>query len=318
MTIGFAVTHLTKDGAAFLLAADCRYSTGRAATDTGIKTHSLDRNTGAVVAGNALSVASAVELTRGITDDHNRANPAQPINFYSTVRLFSFFLDQIEQKSPWSEGCEVALAGFLSTGNPALAKVVTGPSRRAEVHVYAPRVSGSLFLFVGKSDGKEQIFSSVGHALREGGNEWLQRAVGTIAYLCEHEGERTIGGSPAVAFCERGGILHWPFVVMGERTYLRGFDITAMSPASPPFPGDDRLHIPYDQSWHARVDQERVRSPVKRDEGFVSISWYVDDWVPAADAFNWKTEPSVLTPPPDLTSPPEIVGILRPGEPALI
>lgn len=314
MTIGFAATHLTRDSAALLLAADCRYSTASAATDTGIKTHALDRTTGAVVAGNALSVASAVELTRGIADDHNRLQPDKPINFYSTVRLFSFFLDQIEQKSPWSEGCEVVLTGFLSNGTPALAKVWTGPRRRAEVHVYAPRFTGSLFLFVGQRDGKEQIFSSVGQALQEGGQHWVQRAVGTIAYLCEHEGERTIGGAPAVAICTRNEVMHWPIVVMGNRTYLRGFDVTEMAPASPPFAGDQRLHVQYDQPWHARVDQNRIDVAVRRDEGFVSVSWYVDAWVPSSDAFNWKLEPEVFRELPDLTSPPQYVGITRPGE----
>jgi len=269
---------------------------------------------GAVVAGNALSVASAVELTRGIVDDHNRLRPESPINFYSTVRLFSFFLNRIEQQSPWSEGCEVALSGFLSNGVPALAKVCTGPSRRAEVHVYAHQAAGSLFLFVGQREGKEQIFSAVGRALEFGAGDWIQRAVGTIAYLCEHEGERTIGGAPAVAFCAREGVLQWPLVVMNERTYLRGFDISAMSPATEPYPGDERLHVHYEQSWHARVDQNRPRVPVRRDQGCASVSWFVDAWVPPEDAFNWKVEPEAFKKFPDLASAPHIVGIMRPGE----
>jgi len=314
MTIGFAATHLTQDSAALLLAADCRYSTASDTTDTAIKTYALDRTTGAVVAGNALSVASAIELTRGIADDHNRLQPDKPINFYSTVRLFSFFLDQIEQRSPWSKGCEVVLTGFLSNGTPALAKVRTWPSRRAEVHIYAPRFTGSLFLFVGQREGKEQIISSVGQALREGGQHWVRRAVGTIAYLCEHEGEPTIGGAPSVAVCSRDQPMHWPIVVMGNRTYLRGFDVTAMGPVSPPSAGDERLHVPYDQAWHASVDQNRIEAAVKPDEGFVSVSWYVDAWVPPSDAFNWKVDPEVFGVLPDLTSPPQNVGIVRPEE----
>jgi hypothetical protein len=314
MTIGFAATHLTSESAALLLAADCRYSTATAATDTGIKTHALDRTTGAVVAGNALSVASAIELTRGIAADHNHLQPDKPINFYSTVRLFSFFLDQIEQKSPWSKGCEVVLTGFLSNGTPALAKVWTGPSRRAEAHIYAPKSTGSLFLFVGQREGKEQIFSSVGQALREGGPHWVQRAVGTIAYLCEHEGERTIGGVPSVAVCSRHEPMNWPLLVMGNRTYLRGFDVTAMVPPPAPGSGDQCLHVHYDQAWHARVDQNRTDVAIKKDEGFASVSWYIDAWVPASDAFNWKVEPEALTGLPDLTSPPQYVGITRPGE----
>ena len=169
MTIGFAATTLSQTDASLLLAADCRYSTANAATDTAIKTYALDRTTGAVVAGNALSVASAVELTRGIADDHNRLSPNLPINFYSTVRLFAFFLDQIEQRSPWSEGSEVVLGGFLSNGMPALAKVYTGPSRRAEVHLYSHSHSGSLMLFVGQRDGKEQTLG-VTLGTRPGGN----------------------------------------------------------------------------------------------------------------------------------------------------
>lgn len=314
MTIGFAATHLTKDSAALLLAADCRYSVASATADTGIKTHALDRTTGAVVAGNALSVASAVELTRGIADDHNRHQPDKPINFYSTVRLFSFFLNQIEQKSPWSQGCEVVLTGFLSNGMPALAKVLTEPSRRTVTHIYAPKFAGSLFLFVGQREGKEQIFSSVGRALREGGHHWVQRAIGTIAYLCEHEGERTIGGAPSAAVGSRDEPMHWPILVMGNRTYLRGFDVTAMVPASPPVTGDDRIHVPYDQAWHASVDQDRIEVATKLDEGFLSVSKYVDDWVPSSDAFEWKVDPEALRGLPDLTSPPQYLGIVRPGE----
>jgi hypothetical protein len=311
MTIGFAFTYLTQDTAAFLLAADCRYSTPTAATDTGIKTYSLDRTTGAVVAGNALSVASAIELTRGIADDHNRLDPEKPINFYSTVRLFSFFLDKIEQKSPWSQGCEVAVAGFLTNGMPALAKVITGPTKRAEVHFYSHQFTGSLFLFVGQRDGKEQIFSSVAQALKEGGQHWMQRAIGTIAYLCEHEGERTIGGAPAVAVCTSNGVMHWPIVTIGKRRYLRGFDVTPMTLSAN---GVQSLDIRYDQAWHVEVDRERLNLPVRRDEGFASVSRYVDDWVPSHDAFNWKIEPEALKVSPDFTSVPQYIGIARAGE----
>ncbi|MBI3202062.1 MAG: hypothetical protein HYZ29_11010 [Myxococcales bacterium] len=317
MTIGFAATSLTQTGASLLLAADCRYSIASDATDTGIKTHALDRSTGAVVAGNALSVASAVELTRGIAHDHNRLKPDLPINFYSTVRLFAFFLDQIERRSPWSNGSEVVLVGFLSNGVPALAKVFTGPSRRAEVHLYSHRHSGSLMLFVGQRDGKEQIVSSVRRALQDGGPHWVERAVGAIAYLCEHEGEHAIGGAPSVAICRRGGVLHWPVVVMGDQTFLRGFDITPMAPPFAPVAGDERLHIRYDQGWHAGADQSRVPTRVRVDDGFCAVSRYVDIWSPAPDAFNWKVDPAALLEPPDLASPPHHVAITRPGEMSL-
>lgn len=315
MTIGFAATLLREDGASsFLIAADCRYSADNSFTDTGVKTHALDLTTGAVVAGNALSVASAVEMTRGIADDHNRIQPKSPINFYSTVRLFAYFLDQIEKQSPWSRGCEVALAGRLTNGMPALAKVITRPARPSEVHIYAHKAPGSLFLFVGQREGKEQIFAAVGQALKVGGDDWINRAIGTIAYLCEHEGEHTIGGAPSVALCPHQGVLHWPFVVMNNRTFLRGFDISAACPPSPHFEDDQRLHIHYEQNWHAVVDRYRNEPPVKLDGGFLSKSWLVEAWTPPADAFNWKIDPDELVSSPNLSIPPEIIGVVRPGE----
>jgi hypothetical protein len=105
--------------ASFLLTADSRYTAADATADMAIKTYSLGPRTGAVAAGSALSVGSAAELTRGIAEDHNRLKPNAPINFYSTVRLFSFFLDQAENANPLSTGSEVALAGFFSNGKPS-------------------------------------------------------------------------------------------------------------------------------------------------------------------------------------------------------
>jgi len=88
VTIGFASTYLTKDHAAFLIAADARHSFGTMNADMAIKTYSLGSRVGAVAAGSSLSALTAAELTRGIADDHDRLSPEQPIGFYSTVRLF--------------------------------------------------------------------------------------------------------------------------------------------------------------------------------------------------------------------------------------
>jgi hypothetical protein len=220
VTIGFVATHLASGQASFLPAADCRYRIGRATADMAIKTYSLGSRSGAVAAGSALSVSTAAELTRGIAEDHNRSTPDTPINFYSVVRLFSFFLNQTESANPCSEGCEVALAGFWSNGNPAIAKIGTKPSCKTEVHVYAPKQPGSLIVMVGQRDAKEQIFSAICRAFAETGSNWIERAVSTIAYLCEHEGERTIGGAPSVAVCANDGTLYWPFVELDGKTYL--------------------------------------------------------------------------------------------------
>jgi len=59
-----------------------------------------------------------------------------------------------------------------------------------------------------------------------------------------------------------------------------------------------------EQGWHAGVDKHRVPTSVRVDEGFSAVSWYVDVWTPAADAFSWKIEPATLLVSPDLASPP--------------
>lgn len=276
-----------------------------------IKTYSLGPRTGAVAAGTALSVGTAAELTRGIAEDHNRLSPNAPINFYSTVRLFSFFLNQAENANAWSQGSEVALAGFLSNGSPALAKVVTRPSHKTEVHCYAPKQAGSLIVMVGQREAKEQIFSAISRAFAEPRPHWLQPAVATVAYLCQHEGEHTIGGAPSVATCTRDGTIYWPFVVIDGKTYLRGFDVTK---SVPPSPGDDWLHLRYDEAWHSEADRERIEPMIKLDEGFFSLSRHLENWVAPAEVFDWKVDPEVLKPTPDLTLPPSVVVLVRPGE----
>jgi hypothetical protein len=276
-----------------------------------IKTYSLGPRSGAVAAGNALSVGTAAELTRSIAEDHDRLSPHASINFYSTVRLFAYFLNQAENANPWSQGSEVALAGFLSNRSPALAKIVTRPSEKTEVHCYAPKQPGSLILMVGQRDAKEQIFSAIQRAFEELGSHWIERAVGTIAYLCQHEGEHTIGGAPSVAICTRDGPMYWPFVVIDGKTYLRGFDVTK---SVPPSSGDHWLHLPYDQTWHSQADRERRQVRLEADEGFFSLSRYLDSWVVPAELFDWKVDPDVLRSTPDLTLAPAVVVIVRPAE----
>jgi len=315
MTIGFAATHLDSNGAFFLLAADSRCSTAQASADMVIKTYSLGGRTGAVAAGSALSVATAAELTRGVVDDHNRLTPTAPVNFYSTVRLFSSFLSRIERANPWSTGCEVALAGFLSNGSPALAKVSTSPHEKAIAHMYAHKQPGSLVVLVGQPGAKHQICAALEQAFGEPGPHWIQRAVATIQYLCQHEAERTIGGAPSVATCTRDGPVQWPFVVVDGKTYLRGFDVSASIPSSvTPRPDDGVLYLAYEQAWHSAADRAAREVTPKLDEGFVGMSRYVDDWVLASELFAWKVDPEAFGPTPDLTLTPAVVVIAVPGE----
>jgi hypothetical protein len=314
VTIGFATTYLENERAAFLIAADSRYSATEQTGDTAdmaIKTYALGQQTGAVASGNALSVATAADLVRGIADHHDRISQNLPINFYSTIRLFSFFLDRVECANPWSKGCEVVLAGFLANGSPAVAKIITRPNARTEVHCMAPKQRGSLILMVGQQDAKEQIASTISRAFVEGHQHWAERAAGTIWYLCRHEGTPVIGGAPSVAVCARGENLYWPFVVIEGRTFLRGFDV---SDSMPGVIAHDPLHLEYDESWHSETDQRRDNVGIRSDEGFLSLSRCVDDWVKPHELFTWKVDPDALTPPPDLGLPPAVVVIFRPGE----
>ena len=311
MTIGFAATYLADGHASFLLAADSRYSAKGMTADMAIKTYSLGLRTGAVAAGNGLSVGAAADLTRSIAEDHNRLSPRDPINFYSVVRLFSYFLNQAERANPWSRGCEVGLAGFLSNGSPVLAKVLTRPSEKTEVCCYAPKQAGSLVVMVGQPDAKEQISSAISRALAAPGPHWMERAVATVAYLCEHEGEPTIGGAPSVAFCPRDGTMYWPFVIINGRTHLRGFDVTE---SVPPSQAKDALNLQYDEAWHSEVDRERRTPPVKLDEGFLGISRYLEDWVAPDQVFRWNLDPESFRPAPDLTLAPAVIVLVRSGE----
>jgi hypothetical protein len=310
VTIGFALTLLTQDQAAFLIAADARYSFLEESADIAIKTYSLGSRVGAVAAGSALSAFTAAEMVRGIADDHDRLSPQLPISFYSTVRLFSFFLDKIEKANRWSKGCEVVMAGFLANGSPALAKVLTRASEKTEVHCWAPKRPGSLVAMVGQPNAKEQIAAAMSRTFEESGR-WIERATATILYLSKHDGEPTIGGGPGVAVCHRQGVLHWPFVIADGRTYLRGFDVTESAKVSG---GEGVVQLSYDEPWHSQTDQDGLSAPVRRDEGSLWLSKYVEDWVLPRELFDWKVDPEALRPPPDLSLPPSVVVIVRPGE----
>jgi hypothetical protein len=307
------MTHLTGDQAGVLLAADARYSVGSEKTDAGIKTYSLGSRVGAVAAGNALSAFTAAELARGIADDHDRLSPEKPISFYSTVRLFSFLLDKVERTNPWRPGCEVVLAGFLANGSPALAKVRTRASEKTVVDCWAPKQPGSLIAMVGQPSAKEQVAASISRMFLESGH-WVERAAATIPYLSKHEGEPAIGGGLAVAVCQREGVLHWPFVVVEGRAYLRGFDVTESVRFSLQGGAEGVLYVRYDEAWHAKTDQERPGLAHRRDEGFLGMSRYLEDWVRPEELFDWKVDPEALWASPDLGLPPSVVIVVRPDE----
>ena len=132
----------------------------------------------------------------------------------------------------------------------------------------------------------------------------------TIWYLSKHEGEPSIGGGPSVALCPRDGAVHWPFVTVDGRTYLRGFDITETIAQ----PQGDHLRIRYDEAWHTETDQCPPVLTLGSTRVFALSSRYVDGWVLPQELFQWKVDPEELRPAPDLSLPPSVVVIVRPGE----
>lgn len=312
MTIGAAIARLRSDRASFLLAADSRYSLRGGTADMAIKTYSLGHQTGAVVAGNALSVSNAIELARGIIDDHDRLTPSMPVSFYSIVRLFSYILDKNERANPASTGCEVVLAGFLENGNPSLAKVVTSPDERTHVVICAPKQSGDLLFMVGQQDAKAQLASAITWAIAGAPHQWTQLVASTIWYLARHEGIRGVGGGVSIALCTRGSDLFWPFVQVENRTFLRGFDFTESAQS---ITGDSVIRLPYLETWHAAVERHGTVPPITGNERpYLWQERYVDSWVLPSEALDFKVDPDALKVNPDLSAPNLTVLILKPNE----
>jgi hypothetical protein len=310
MTIAVAATFLLNDRSAFLLVADARASFDGDHSDTAIKTYTLDTEVGAVGSGDAMSCATAIEMTRGLIADHNSLDPAAPFNFYSTVRVFSYFLDKIDRARPWSNSCEVVLAGFLENGRPALAKVISRRGERTEVHLYTHGQPGPLIMLTGRPEGKRQVVLSLKRAFAEDQDQWPARVASSIWYLGQHQGVPSIGGGVALARCVHGGPMVWPRVEVGGRIYLRGLDVTDCLPAGIP-PGTVRLH--YDESWHALTDQMEQMPETSQDESFAAMPKYVDEWVPDSEAFNLQHDSPQLGV-VDSGAPTATIVLLRPKE----
>ena len=305
MTIGFAATiEVPGRGWGWVLAADSRTSLPDAQADIGMKTYSIGERVGAVGAGNALSCATAIDMTRETT----AASRGQPRGFFNIVRAFAFFLDAVERERIWSDGCEVVLAGFLENGNPALAKIVSAPGRDTAVFVLAQTQPGVLLTLVGQSDAKEQIVSAMVRSLTERVETWMARAAGTIWYLCRHEGERTIGGGISLMACAPGEPAYWPFVEVDGKRYWRGMDITG-----DPSEGDV-VELQYDESWHARVDENRTLPPQREGTGYVCVADCARNIVNASSLFELVHDPPELASAFDAVRPAAVVIAGRHGE----
>jgi len=141
------------------------------------------------------------------------------------------------------------------------------------------------------------------------------RELSAVYYLIQHQGEPTIGGGLSVATCTGSGFLEWPFVVVDGRTFLRGFDVTAIVPPSTgATPADGRIHLEYEEEWHSFADLEGSGLPQRQDDGFLGLSLYLDEWVKPAEVFEWKVDSPALAGPPDLALAHSVVVIVRPNE----
>jgi len=317
MTIGFASTHLNPGEAAFLLVADCRFSAaGETATDRGLKTLSSGRQTGAVAAGHVLTMSTAAEMTRGIVDDHDRNTEANPAGFFETVRLFSYFLNDLSKGSN-NRACEVVIAGFLRNGNPALAKVITRVGRPTLATLYTHRQRGALISFIGEPIAKVPLMNAIRSGFDRGSLHWVKYATGAIWHLSQDPRRRGIGGAPSVAICGSGGHLYWPFVELAGRLYLRGFDVTD---ARADIFGDI-FTVPYDRQWHSDIGK-MAAPPEARGPGvapsqasaILAMEYKVENWVRTATLLRSGPEPEELQAAPQLDGPAAIIEVLHTKE----
>jgi hypothetical protein len=292
MTIAVAATFLSPEGrSGFLLAADARASRDEEHADTGIKTFALDSRVGAIESGDALSSATAIEMTRAVIADHNTIQPTTPFTFFNTVRVFSFFFDRIVQGRWHDSSSEVILAGFLQNGRPALASVKANHGDRTRVHLYSHVQPGSLIALTGQNEAKEQILLALRRAYDEDETSWPDRTASAIWYLSCHEGMPAIGGGVALAICRGAGCVTWPLISIAGRVFLRGLDVTDCY-------RDDTEKKPivleYDETWHALADAEQQLPKKRGNEGFHPMFKYVDEWVPPTEAFKLHYDPSEL------------------------
>lgn len=313
MTIGIAITYLDHEKRTFFLAGDSRGSTDDDHTDFVIKTYALGERCGAIGAGHALSFAAAAEMTRGVAEDANRLSPDKPINFYSTVRLFAYWLNKLDGSKGWSRGCEVAIAGFLESGQPCIAKVVTTPERPTEVFFYTHVHPGALVVLVGNTDAKRVLCRCIYRALVSA-EDWLSRVCSTIWYLNEHESNTMskIGGGVAIAVCPTQSRMVWPLVYVEGRAFLRGLEVTGLVSPEPP---EDAVVLNYDQTWHSVTDQHGVEPPMRDSVSCASLTTTTDGWIKPEHVFTkWTHDHEALQKLADVSLPKHNLIIVRPGE----
>jgi hypothetical protein len=253
MTLGFAAAAwIPPDPPAIMVAADTRIWGGAATlTDAGIKTYDLGGRTGMVAAGHALAALTAAQGVRPIVDNHNRWEPDRPLGFLDTTRLLAFFLKRAAEQQ--GAVCQVAVAGFLTSGVPALAAVTVSATRN-RVRFFDIKERGTLALPVGESEARHLLLCGFDSAKREG-KPVLATGLCLLWYISQHPGAfSTVGGGLSVGVCAGTDTsVSWPVVEIAGRRFLRGVEVTDYY--RPNWPAPEVL--PYDEGWCAALD-ERV------------------------------------------------------------
>jgi hypothetical protein len=298
----------------FLLAADARTvftdlrgkEDSSQTADVAIKTYSLGQRVGAVGAGDGLSIMTAAEMTRGVVATHEAhalavsGQGASAVDFFNTVRLFSYFLDRIDRERNFAARCDVAVAGFWNNGFPGIARVTTRQHRTTRTAFWGHRRAGSLISVVGRDTARERVVDALKASLAGGESRWLERVLAAIQYCVDIEGETSVGGGVSVAYCELAGSIVWPWVITGGRKFLRGFELTSSVPGIP----SGALQVDVDRSWHAA--SEIVQRPEASESDAVGMAFDVEEWVPAAKLFEFVPEPAEVAKVPVLDLPPEV------------
>lgn len=270
MTIGFAMASWLRDDRVRLhVAADTLISKddGSYRNENSVKTLDLDDGIAAVFAGSVAPPFIAAEMARGLLRSQMATESAARLGLFDVARLVCHFTRLA--LSNIGEHSELVLAGYLRSGTPALARILVTEATEATeavarvAWILCPR-GGSIAIPVGPPDAKRVLLTSMARAKLEG-ESIVHAAVGSIEYMMRHQGKvfSRIGGQASLGVCEGvGERFRWPAIILGDRTYWRGMDVTGLwrRELSVPFP------LPYDETWHAETDQRAASLPLPEED----------------------------------------------------
>jgi hypothetical protein len=251
MSLGFAAAAwIAPNPPLIMVAADSRLSfRDGEPSDTGIKTYELGGQTAMVAAGHAMPAIHAAETVRPIVENHNRHNVPRQMGFYDTTRLLAFFLKRAA--SPVNATCEIAVAGFLNSEVPAIARIVVSPQRN-RVFFQSVDQGIKIAMAVGGSGAPSNLLMQGFAASTRENDRIVVTGLSLLWYIAQHPAFATIGGGLSVGTCSAPDrYFSWPVIEIAGRRFLRGFDVTESYRPTWPEP----IRIDYDQTWCIELDQ---------------------------------------------------------------